>query len=368
MSLRRLELHDFRSFTDAVFEPAPSGTTAVVGPNGAGKTTLLEALAFLATQRSFRGAPREAMVRTGAERAILRAELDRDGSPVLVEAELPAAARVRIQLNRRRSPDRRDLADAVPVTVFSPDDLALVQGGPAQRRDLLDDGLRLLDRPAAALADQVERVLRQRAALLRQAGGRATPEVAASLDVWDARLAAAGEGLAAARESLVAALRPLVAGAAATLAAAAGGTPDHDPATTAYRRSWEGPLGEALAAARRDDLRRGVSTVGPHRDDVALGLGGRDARTQASQGEQRSLALALRLALHQLVTDRRASPPVLLLDDVFSELDPGRSRALVHLLPPGQSLLTTAVPLPPDLPVALRVDAANLRVAAVGGR
>ena len=172
----------------------------------------------------------------------------------------------------------------------------------------------------------------------------------------------------AARRDLTVALGPLTAAAYAALARADAppGGPGPVPsteATLAYRPSWEGPLREALGAARPDDLRRATTTTGPHRDDVALALGGRDARDQASQGEQRSLALALRLAVHRLVTERLGTPPILLLDDVFSELDPVRSHALVTEIPPGQALLTTAVPLPAGVAVAGVVDVRDLGAA-----
>jgi DNA replication and repair protein RecF len=175
--------------------------------------------------------------------------------------------------------------------------------------------------------------------------------VATTLEVWDQRLADAGKVLVAARERLVAELEPLVAGAYGRLA----GTPTApgDEAVAAqYERSWEGDLFDALGAARPDDLRRGLNTVGPHRDDLAVMLDGRAARTHASQGEQRCLALALRLGIHELVRTRTELDPTLLLDDVFSELDPARSRALVAELPAGQSILTTASPLPEGIDVA----------------
>jgi DNA replication and repair protein RecF len=361
MSLRRLHLLDFRSFAEATFEPDPAGTTVLTGPNGTGKTTILEAVAYLGTQRSFRGAPREAMVRTGCERAVVRAELDRDGSPVLVEAEVAATGRSRAQVNRQPVRARRDLAEAVPVTVFSPDDLGVVQGGPARRRDLLDDALRLLDPGAAAVADEVERVLRQRSALLRQAGGRLSPEIADTLEVWDERLGTAGTALAEARQALCAALAPYADTSYAALAA--GGEPPgggHPAVALSYRRSWEGALADALVAGRRDDVRRGATSTGPHRDDLVLSIAGRDARLQASQGEQRCLALALRLGVHRLVTARAGTPPILLLDDVFSELDPDRSLALVGELPGGQALLTTAMPVPDGVSVASTVDVRRL--------
>ncbi|MGA7417531.1 MAG: hypothetical protein WBW80_06020, partial [Acidimicrobiales bacterium] len=195
----------------------------------------------------------------------------------------------------------------------------------------------------------------QRAALLRQSNRRLGPEVAATLDVWDSRLALAGAALADAREALTHRLQPLATEHYARLAGGA------DPVALAYRRSWDGDLEPALAASRSDDLRRGMTLVGPHRDELDLLLCGLPTRTHASQGEQRSLALALRLAAHQLATERLGSAPVLLLDDVFSELDPFRSRALLAGLPPGQALLTTALPPPPE------VDAAKTFVVGDNG-
>jgi len=369
VSLSLLTLHDFRIFDECRFEPDPEGTTVITGPNGTGKTTMLEAVAYLGTQRSFRGAQREAMVRTGRPQAVIRAALTRAGLPLLVEAEVAAQGRSRAQVNRQPVRTRRDLAEAVPVTVFSPEDLGIVQGTPSRRRDLLDDALRLLDPKASALLEEVERVLRQRGALLRQAGGRLGPEIAATLDVWDERLAQAGTDLATARTELARALQPLVAAAYAALARP-GSHPGPTTAATRprpsteaaieYRATWEGSLAGALARARADDVRRGASTVGPHRDDLVLALGGRDARVQASQGEQRCLALALRLGVHHLVTERLGVPPILLLDDVFSELDPVRSHALVTEIPRGQALLTTAVPLPAGVEVAAVVDVRDL--------
>ncbi len=359
VSVRHLELADFRIFARAAFDPEPDGTTVITGPNGTGKTSVLEALAYLGTRRSFRGAPPEAMVRTGATGAIVRAEIDRTDSPVLVEAEINLVGKSRSRVNRKAVGGRKELAAAAPCTVFSPDDLAIVGGGPKGRRDLLDDALALLDPEGARAADDTERILRQRGALLRQAAGRGTEDVTASLDVWDQRLADAGKVLIEARARLVAELGDLVGPAYARLA----GAPSEVGGSTVrleYVPSWSGDLHEALTAVRRDDMRRGVNTVGPHRDDLLLQLEGREARTHASQGEQRCVALALRLAVHRLVCARTDLVPTLLLDDVFSELDPVRSRALVAELPDGQSILTTAAPLPEGIAVARTVDMATL--------
>ena len=356
MTLHRIELLDFRIFSAATFTPEAEGATVISGPNGTGKTSVLEAMVYLGTQRSFRGAPREAMVRTGADRAIIRAELQGEDSPTLVEAEILLAGRSRTQVNRKTANGRKDLAVAAPSTIFSPEDLALVSGGPSVRRELLDDALGLVDAEGARAADEVDRVLRQRAALLRQAGGRVSADVTSTLDVWDQRLADAGKILVTARERLVSALDEFVGPAYGRLA----GEPDKLVVTQQYVRSWSGELLDALVEHRNDDLRRGVNTVGPHRDDLVLTLDGREARTHASQGEQRCLALALRIGVHQLVVARTAITPILLLDDVFSELDPARSRALVEELPPGQSVLTTAAPLPEGIAVARIVDIAQV--------
>jgi len=354
MHLGHLWLTDFRSYSAAELEVAPGGLTVVEGANGEGKTNLLEAVAYLATLRSFRGAPGEAMVRTGAASAIVRAQIERSGRPVLIEAELRRVGRDRVQLNRQPLRRTRDLLGALVVTVFGPDDLALVKAGPAGRRQYLDDLLVALHPRHDATQTEVDRILKQRNALLKNAGGRDRPgpDVVATLDVWDAKLAVAGEALVAAREGLTTALGTLTSEAYGGLAIEAqrrgrGGV------ELIYQRSWSGSLVEALGGARREDLRRGLTTVGPQRDELELHVGGLSARLYASQGEQRSLALALRLAGHRIVADRIGTPPVLLLDDVFSELDPHRAAALVEALPAGQALLTTASALPPAARPAL---------------
>jgi DNA replication and repair protein RecF len=342
--VRRLWLNDFRSYATADVELA-EGLTVILGANGQGKTNLLEGLAYLATLSSFRGAPADALIRDGAASAVVRAEGEREGRQILIEAEVVASGRSRVQINRQRLQRARDLLGALRVTVFSPDDLALVKGGPAERRRYLDDTLVALHPRHDQLRSDVERVLKQRNALLKQAaGGSRFDEAAAfTLDVWDMKLAESGEALATARRDLVDRLEPSASDAYGSLAADSGG----GAVEARYDSAWEKVgLAAALAAARRDDLRRGVTTVGPHRDDLQLTIAGLPARTHASQGEQRSLALALRLASHQIVTADTGTAPILLLDDVFSELDPSRSDSLLHHLPRGQSILTSAAGLP----------------------
>jgi len=331
---------DFRNYRTAELALAPAGLTVIEGGNGTGKTSLLEAMGYLARLASFRGAPGEALVRRGAALATVRAEGERSGRPLLVEAEVRVAGNGRVMVNRQTLRRARDLLGAIQVSVFSPDDLDLVKGGPSERRRYLDDALVALHPRNDALCSDVERVLRQRSALLKQAGGRLSADVARTLDVWDHQLASAGTALAEARESLVATLEPEVAKAYDQLAGSAA------VVGVRYVRSWSGGLAEALAEARPQDLRRGANTLGPQRDELELLLTGLPARTHASQGEQRSLALALRLGTHNLLTETVGTPPVLLLDDVFSELDRERAGALVSHLPAGQAVLTTAGPIP----------------------
>ncbi len=340
MFLRRLWLTDFRGYREADVR-FDAGLTAVVGPNGQGKTNLLEAIGYLATLSSFRGAPTDALVRQGCERAVVRAEGEREGRQLLLEAELSVNGRNRAQLNRQPLRRARDLLGALRVTVFSPDDLTLVKGSPGDRRSYLDETLVALHPRYDQARTDLDRILRQRGALLKSAGGRLSTEVELTLDVFDAKLTTAGEALASARRDLVADLEPVL-GVAYERVARRGAE-----VRAIYEPPWlAGGLAEALLAARKDDLRRGVSTVGPHRDELELVLADMPARTHASQGEQRSLALALRLAAHEVVTRRTDTPPVLLLDDVFSELDPDRSAALLDSLPEGQTVLSTATALP----------------------
>lgn len=341
MLLQRLWLQDFRSYErlDVTF---PAGLTVVAGGNGRGKTNLLEAVGFLGTLSSFRGAPTEALVREGASQAIVRAELERDGRRLLVETELSVTGRTRAMVNRQPLRRARDLLGALRATVFSPDDLELVKGGPAGRRRYLDDLLVALHPRNDELRAEVDRVLRQRNALLRQVGPRLDAETELTLEVWDAKLVRAGEALASARRELVQRLAPVLEAAYERVA-------EEAPAIGArYEAAWEAEgLAAALVAARKDELRRGLSLVGPHRDELDLTLASMPARTRASQGEQRTLALALRLAAHQAVIDQTGTTPLLLLDDVFSELDPRRSAALLGSLPSGQAIVTTAESLPP---------------------
>lgn len=366
MYLAGLWLTDFRCYEEATLR-FPPGVTVICGANAQGKTSLLEAVGWAATGKSFRGVPDSALVRSGHETAILRAEVVDDERVQLLEAEIKANGRNRVQLNRNPVQRARDLLGLMRVTVFAPDDLQLVKGGPAGRRDYLDDLLAALSpRYEAARADY-ERVLRQRNALLR--GGLRGEDAVGTLDVFDLQLAAAGAELARGRVKLLERLVPAVAEAYAELAGA------RTPITTSYEAEWapaglggdlEAELLDAFASHRKAEVDRGVTLVGPHRDEWRLLVGGMDSRTHASQGEQRTLALALRLGGHRLCGELTGSSPVLLLDDVFSELDDQRAVALVEHLDAGQTLVTTAGTVPRGISAdrMLRVDAGVVEEAA----
>jgi DNA replication and repair protein RecF len=362
----RLWIDDFRCLRGIDLELDP-GLTVVHGANGQGKTSLLEAIGWIASAHSFRGVPDAPLVRVGCEQAIVRAEIFDDDRLQLFEAELRASGRNRIRCNKRAITRTRDLHGLLRVAVFAPDDLDLVKGAPASRRGYLDELLGVLAVRYDAARSDLDRILRQRNALLRS--GVRDAEATTTLDVLDEQLVGAASELVRGRLQLVDRLGPAVDAAYGSLAG------DGHPVGAAYEADWApAPLGPvdaaeigdllraAIATRRRAEIDRGVSLVGPHRDEWKLTVDGLDARTQASQGEQRSLALALRLAGRAVVHELTGTPPVLLLDDVFSELDARRAGALVENLPPGQTLLTTAGVIPSEVAPdrVLRIDAGRI--------
>jgi len=363
MELRDLELVDFRSYEQVAVALEP-GVSVFVGPNGQGKTNLVEAVGYVANHASHRVASDTPLIRSGADRAVVRATVVRDDRDTLVELEIVPGRSNRARLNRSPLPRARDALGVLTAVVFAPEDLALVKGDPAERRRFLDELLVARAPRMAGVRQDYERVLKQRNALLKSAGAairsRAAPgEVPATLDVWDAHLAAAGSLLLEARLDLVADLAPLVAKAYAELA------PDSGPVTLAYKSSIDAaadelPHGaEALALAlrdamtrvRRQELDRGISLVGPHRDDLGLELGGLPAKGYASHGEAWSYALSLRLAGHDLLASD-GTEPVLVLDDVFAELDTQRRAQLAARASRADQVLVTAA-VTEDVPALL---------------
>lgn len=415
MHLTRLALIDFRSYTSADLTLDP-GVTTLNGPNGEGKTNLAEAIGYVATLGSHRVATDTPLVRQGAERAIIRAAITSFRGSALIEIEVNPGRANRVRLNRAPLTRPREILGVLRTVLFAPEDLALVKGDPGERRRFLDDLLVATAPRFAGVRSDYERIVRQRTALLKSAGTRAgrgrpgrapaAPAAAATgaagetssgatsadgpvgsmpaamagtLDAWDDQLARAGAELLAARLALVRALRPHMAAAYAAVSG------DRGPAGMAYRPSFplpggdgagaetgeagpdetgtdetgperksgdlEAALRDALQQARPQELERGVCLVGPHRDELELRVGDLPARGYASHGESWSVALALRLASYELLR-ADGEDPVLILDDVFAELDAGRRDRLAALVVGAEQVIVTAA-VPADVPARL---------------
>ena len=351
MFVRHLGLRDFRSWSEVDLE-LTAGRTVLIGPNGFGKTNLVEALWYCATLGSHRVANDAPLVRAGTDRAIVSTIVVNDGRELAVDLEIVAGRANKARLNRAPTRSAREILGAVRAVLFAPEDLALVRGDPSERRRYLDE-LATVRRPRiAAVRADYDKVLRQRTALLKSAAGgrfRADPTLLDTLEVWDGHLAEHGAELMAARLELVNLLAPQVEKAYQVLA------PASRPAAIVYRPSTgaldhAGSAGvaecrEAIEAAltrRRDaELERGMCLVGPHRDDLELILGDQPAKGFASHGESWSMALALRLAAYELLRTE-GGEPVLILDDVFAELDNSRRRALTSAVAGAEQVLVTA--------------------------
>jgi DNA replication and repair protein RecF len=359
-----LSLVDFRNHPEVELALDP-GVTVLVGPNGQGKTNLVEAIGYVATLGSHRVAADAPLVRQGAERAIVRVAVDRDGRTTLVEVEITPGRTNRARVNRGAVPRPREVLGILRVVLFAPEDLALVKGDPGERRRFLDELLVARAPRYAGVRADYDRVLKQRNALLKSAGaarGRGSTVELPTLDVWDSHLATTGADLLAARLALTADLQPMVAKSYAALATESGAAELHYVSSIGDelptdRASLAASMLEALSRSRRADLERGISLVGPHRDELRLDLAGMPARGYASHGESWSYALSLRLAAYDLLT-ADGGEPVLILDDVFAELDTRRRGRLAELVAPAEQVLVTAA-VPEDVPAVLagtRVD------------
>ncbi|PJI91066.1 DNA replication/repair protein RecF [Luteimicrobium subarcticum] len=386
MYVSHLSLTDFRSYESADIELEP-GVNVLVGPNGQGKTNLVEAVGYLATLGSHRAPTDAALIRAGASRAVIRARVVRGDRASTIDLELVAGRANRARVNRSPVPRPRDVLGLVRTVLFAPEDLALVKGDPEGRRRFLDELTVLLVPRMAGVLQDYDKVVRQRSALLKSAGGRgrfrrSADEAAtdlSTLDVWDAKLAALGAQITVLRARLVDALAPDVQAAYEQVSAgqseaavryrpsvvAAGPSLDDSVVVAADgAAAVEQRLLAALVAARPKELERGVCLVGPHRDDVELRLGGLPAKGYASHGESWSFALALRLASYRVLTHgvpaltaadgtplpddplaggwAEDSEPVLVLDDVFAELDVRRRERLAELVADARQVLVTA--------------------------
>ena len=365
-----LSLTDFRSWEslELTLEPGP---TALVGANGQGKTNVVEALTYLSTLSSHRVSTDAPLVRAGAERAVVRGRVQRVGRGNLVELEINPGRANRARVNRSPVPRPREVLGLLRTVLFAPEDLALVRGDPSERRRFLDDLLALRTPRLAGVRSDYERVLKQRNALLKTAflARRTGGSDMRTLDVWDAHLARTGSELLAARLRLVDDLAPRVATAYREVSAGQGETgltyrsSMSDPPASADEALLAAALLAELARLRPAEFERGVSLVGPHRDELVLTLGGLPAKGYASHGESWSMALALRLASFALLSSDSSGDdgePVLLLDDVFAELDAGRRERLAELVVRAEQVVVTAA-VAEDVPETLRGGRLDVR-------
>jgi len=370
--VRHLALTDFRSWSRVELELSP-GRTVFVGPNGFGKTNLVEALWYSATLGSHRVASDAPLIRAGAERAVVSTIIVNEGRELAVDLDITSGRANKARLNRSPVRSAREILGVLRAVLFAPEDLALVRGDPGDRRRYLDE-LATTRRPRiAAVRADYDKVVRQRTALLKTASSarfRGDRGALETLDVWDGHLAAHGAQLIAARVDLVHELAPEVEKAYQLLASAS------RPAAVRYRSGvevveaeaaagnsdpevFEAALLDALSRRRDAELERGVCLVGPHRDDLELRLGDQPAKGFASHGESWSMALSLRLAAYELLR-ADGSDPVLLLDDVFAELDSARRQALAQVAASAEQVLVTAA-VGEDIPVDW--DARRIEIA-----
>ncbi|BBX28381.1 DNA replication/repair protein RecF [Mycolicibacterium alvei] len=371
MYVRHLGLTDYRSWAQVELELEP-GRTVFVGPNGFGKTNLVEALWYCATLGSHRVASDAPLIRAGEQRAIVSSIVVNEGRELAVDLEITNGRANKARLNRSPVRSPREILGVLRAVLFSPEDLALVRGDPGERRRYLDE-LATTRRPAiAGIRADYDKVVRQRTALLKTAAGaryRGDRSALDTLDVWDGHLAAHGAALIAARIALVEQLHPEVQKAYQLLA------PSSRPAAIRYRSGveaianasglesvefYEAALLDALSRRRDAELDRGVCLVGPHRDDLELWLGDQPAKGFASHGESWSMALALRLGAYELLRSDGVDP-VLLLDDVFAELDTARRQALAAVAGEAEQVLVTAA-VGEDIPQDWAVNRVEIRM------
>ncbi|GGM09896.1 DNA replication/repair protein RecF [Dactylosporangium sucinum] len=356
MYVRALELVDFRSYQRVVVELDP-GPCVLVGPNGVGKTNLVEALGYIATLESHRVATDAPLVRFGAARAVVRCAVLHDERELLIELSIEPGKANKARLGRSPVTRTRDILGALKLVLFAPEDLSLVRGDPSERRRYLDELLQQRQPRFAGVRADYDRVLKQRNALLRSAylarktGGSRGGDLS-TLDVWDTHLARHGAQLVRARLDLVAGLAPHVAKAYAAVSASRSDARIAYSPSIELRDDVEQALLEKLAEVRKQEIERGVTLAGPHRDDLTLTLGELPAKGYASHGESWSYALALRLAAYDLLRDDGVEP-VLVLDDVFAELDVGRRERLADLVGGASQVIVTCA-VDDDVPRSLR--------------
>lgn len=359
MGLHELTVRNFRIFEEFSFSPDPEAVTVFVSPNGTGKTSILEAVYCLGTLGSFRTNSSSHLIHTATSLAEVHGVVFQQERRLQIDLTLTKhdhKTTKRMLVNNKRPTSRALLAELMPITIFTPEGVEIIRESAQNRRDFLDLLIGDVSPQNEETIATFLRVLKQRNAFLKSLD-KQIPNSAqqAELNVWTKQFVELAEKLVTLRTELVEKLSPLVQEKYTQI------SQHSDQTTLKYQTSWTGDLATALSQEIIHEVHRGSTVFGPHHDDLVIELNERDSRHQASQGEQRTLALALRLAGHELVKRTRGVDPLLLLDDVFSELDPYRSDQLLELLPKGQTLVTTASPLPSGMQPAVVIDLTKVK-------
>ncbi|MGO4690479.1 DNA replication/repair protein RecF [Glaciibacter sp. 2TAF33] len=381
MRVSHLSLADFRNYTDAEV-PFLEGPNLIVGPNGQGKTNLVEALGYLSTLGSHRVSSDKAMIRAGRDAAIIRARLEFNGREILTEVQINRTGLNRAQVNRSVI-KTRELPRYFSSVLFAPEDLSLVRGDPSGRRRFLDQLLVLRSPRISGVLADYDRVLKQRNTLLKSArASRVQASALGTLDIWDERLVGIGSQIIDERAELVRSLGDPLREAYQAVAgddhgprlvsslSILGADEDADGESVALEvgdgsRATADVFAATLAALRPKELERGMTLAGPHRDDLVFMLNSLPAKGYASHGESWSFALALKLASAQLLRrDSSSGDPVLILDDVFAELDQSRRARLATAIAGFEQVLITAAVLE-DVPEALAAHVITIRAGRV---
>ena len=348
-----VEISNFRNIAAMRLVPAVNGVTAITGFNGHGKSSVIEALAYALSGKSFRNSPKDSMITKGKDQSIVRTSLVSADREILVELALNKGRADKLMSNRN-SVTRSELSRLAPLTIFTPRDIEIIAGPPSERRDFIDTALVTMGPRAGESVENFERLLRHRASLLRDIATSNDPSLPEMLEIFDARLAEEGERLTRMRLALLAKIEPELSDQYAGISGKS------DQVTITYSSTWGQDLRAALVVSRLEDVRKGATSVGPHRDEIIFTLKGLNARYEASQGEQRTLAFSLKMGLHKVIKDRIGEDPIVLLDDVFSELDEKRIEKVLEVSDNAQVVVTTSI----DQQVDSRV---KLKLKIVGG-
>ncbi len=336
MILKRIWLKDFRSYSNFKIDNFSSNVTLVTGENGKGKTNLIEAIYYISNLNSFRFSSRESLIKNGSKVSFIRAEITNGERELLIESEISLLGRDKTLINKQKIIRNKEIRNYFKTIVFSNSDIEIVKNGPSYRRNFLDDLMIDLYPKMIPVKLELEKILKHRSKLLKTISYKSGKEELDTLDIWNQKLSEVGEFIVKTRKEVLTILQPELEKSFYQLSF------NEKKLQIEYISSWEGRLIDALQKTQKEDLLKGLTSVGPHRDDLSIKINNLFSRDQVSQGQQRIIAISLKLASHKVIKKQLSLSPLLLLDDVFSELDEIRSKKLLENLPSSQTIITAA--------------------------